>query len=431
MDFKDYYASLGVTKTATEAEIKRAYRKLARKYHPDFNPGDKTAEAKFKEINEANEVLGDPEKRRKYDELGANWQQYEQAERQGGGPAPGGWSAHFGGGPGGATYRTMTPEEMREMFGEGDPFSDFFHTFFGGAPTGGRTSGGRTRSQRGQDFESPLSLTLEEAYTGAPRRLVTTRDGKDRTVDVRIPAGVKDGARVRAAGEGAAGHGGGAAGDLYLIVHVLPHSKFERRGQDLYVKVPVPMTTAVLGGEAPVPTLSGSTLRLKVPELTPAGRVFRLRGHGMPTVGKPDEKGDLYATVEVQIPAKLTPEARKHYEALRELDDTQRMNLNRYTEKAQEAVLAAQQLAEQAGHPELLPEHLLLALINQADGIVPAVLGKMNVDAARLASSVGALVNKLPRVQGGATPGLSSRVRGVFRSAEQEAERLKDEFTEH
>ncbi len=328
MDFKDYYAALGVSKTATEADIKRAYRKLARKYHPDFNPGDKSAEAKFKEINEANEVLGDPEKRKKYDELGANWQQYEQAQRQGGGAgagaAPGGWSAHFGGGPGGATYRTMTPEEMEAMFGEGgDPFSDFFHTFFGGAPGAGRTAGGRARAQRGQDFESPVDLTLEEAFAGAARRLVTTRDGKERTVDVRIPAGVKDGARVRAAGEGAAGHDGGHAGDLYLVVHVLPHSQFERRGQDLYVKVAMPVTTAVLGGEASVPTLTGSTLRLKIPELTRAGRVFRLRGHGMPAVGKPDERGDLYATVEVQLPSTLTPEARAHYEALRKLDDTQ------------------------------------------------------------------------------------------------------------
>jgi len=323
MDFKDYYAALGVTKTATDAEIKRAYRKLARKYHPDFNPGDKAAEAKFKEINEANEVLGDPEKRRKYDELGANWQQYEQAQRQGAGAAPGGWSAPFGSGPGGAAYRTMTPEEMQELFGDGDPFSDFFHTFFGGAPAGGRTTGRHVRSQRGQDFESPVDLTLEEAYGGAARRLVTTRDGKERTVDVRIPAGVKDGARVRAAGEGAAGHGGGQAGDLYLIVHVLPHPVFERRGKDLYVKATVPVTTAVLGGESTLPTLSGSTLRLKIPELTRSGRVFRLRGHGMPTVGKPDDKGDLYATVDVQIPEKLTPEARTHYEALRKLDDTQ------------------------------------------------------------------------------------------------------------
>jgi DnaJ-class molecular chaperone len=327
MEFKDYYASLGVAKTATDADIKRAYRKLARKFHPDLNPGDKTAEARFKEINEANEVLGDPEKRRKYDELGANWRQYEQAERQGGAGPAGGWSPFgAGGSPGGSTYRTMTPEEMREMFGDGDPFSDFFHTFFGGAGPGagaGFPGGAAPRSQRGQDLESPVDLTLEEAFAGTTRRIMMTRDGKERTMDVRIPPGVKDGARVRAAGEGTAGRGGGKAGDLYLTVRVLPNDRFERRGQDLYVKVTVPVTTAVLGGEATVPTLAGSTLRLKVPELTRAGRVFRLRGHGMPTVGKSSEKGDLYATVEIQIPAELSPAAREHYEALRKLDDTQ------------------------------------------------------------------------------------------------------------
>jgi len=322
MEFKDYYAALGVTKQATDADIKRAYRKLARKYHPDLNPGDKAAEAKFKEINEANEVLGDPATRKKYDELGANWRQYEQAQRDGGaGAAPGGWSAHFGGGPGG-TYRTMTPEEMQELFGEGDPFSDFFHTFFGGAEGARAGTGRTTRSQRGHDLEHPVDLTLEEAFAGTMRRLVTTRDGRERSVDVRIPPGVKDGARVRAAGEGGVGRSGGKAGDLYLTVHVVPHSQFERRGQDLYVKVTVPVTVAVLGGEASVPTLSGSTLRLKVPELTGAGRVFRLRGHGMPAVGKPDDRGDLYATVEIQVPSTLTAEQRQHYEALRKLEET-------------------------------------------------------------------------------------------------------------
>jgi curved DNA-binding protein len=324
MDFKDYYASLGVPKTATDAEIKRAYRKLARKHHPDLNPGDKTAEAKFKEINEANEVLSDPDKRRKYDELGANWRMYEQAQRDGGGqPGGPGWSAHFGGQPGGATYRTMTPEEMQELFGTDDPFSDFFHTFFGGSGFGGAAPGqaGRarqTRPRRGHDLESTVDLSLEEAFTGTTRRLVMERDGKERTVDVRIPAGVKDGARVRVAGEGAPGATGGGAGDLYLTVRLRPHAKFERRGQDLYTRVPVPVTTAVLGGEVSVPTLIGSTLRLKVPELTANGRVFRLRGHGMPTVGKPDERGDLYATIDVQLPSSLSPEERRHYEALKE-----------------------------------------------------------------------------------------------------------------
>lgn len=324
MEFKDYYATLGVPKTASDADIKRAYRKLARKHHPDLNPGDKAAEARFKDINEANEVLGDPEKRRKYDELGANWRQYEQAQRQGG-PAggPDGWSAHFGGGPGGVHYRTMTPEQMQEMFGTDDPFSDFFHTFFGGASFGGSATRARTRARprRGHDVAGRVDLTLEEAFLGTTRRLVLARDGHERTIEVRIPAGVGDGARVRAAGEGSAAPPGGTAGDLYLTVHLLPHPRFERRGRDVYTRIAVPVTTAVLGGEAVVPSLSGSTLRLKIPELTAPGRVFRLRGHGFPAVGKSGERGDLYATVDVQIPSRLSAEARRHYEALKKLEN--------------------------------------------------------------------------------------------------------------
>jgi len=321
VDFKDYYAILGVNKKASDADIKRAYRKLARQYHPDLNPGDKQAEAKFKEINEANEVLGDPENRRKYDELGANWRQYEQAHAGAGAGQSAQWGP-FAGGGGGASYRTMTPEQMREMFGGGsggDPFSDFFHTFFGGesgAASDGRRSARSRRPTRGHDLEQPVDLTLEEVLSGTTRRVVISGEGADRTVDVRIPAGVKDGARVRAAAKGGPGNGG-EAGDLYLQVRVLPHSQFERRGQDLYSRVSAAITTAVLGGEVSVPTLGGGSVRLRVPELTAPGRVFRLRGHGLPTVGKPDERGDLYATLDVQIPSSLNEEERRHWEALK------------------------------------------------------------------------------------------------------------------
>jgi len=321
MDFKDYYATLGLDKNATTADIKRAYRKLARKHHPDLNPGDKTAEARFKEINEANEVLGDPEKRKKYDELGANWRQYEQAEREGRTP-PQGWGG--GPGPGGATYRTMTPEEAEAMFGGEDPFSDFFHAFFGGGFTGARPgSAPPRRPARGRDVEHPVDLTLEEAFTGTSRRLRLSREGHpERTVEVRIPAGIADGARVRAAGEGGDAGAGGSRGDLYLTIRIQPDARFERRGQDLHAHVPVPVTTAVLGGEVSVRALGGSTLRLKIPPLTQGGRVFRLRGHGMPAVGKSTARGDLYAVVDVQIPSDLSEEARQHYEALRRLDTT-------------------------------------------------------------------------------------------------------------
>lgn len=333
MEFKDYYSTLGVAKTATEKEIKQAFRKLARKHHPDVNPGDNTAEAKFKAINEAYEVLGDPAKRRKYDELGANWRMYEQAGAggPGAGPQGGAWNVNYGGGqPGGGGFRTMSQEEMREMFGDADPFSDFFHTFFGGATGGaedageggghrGRGSRGRAPRQ-GRDFEQEIELSLEDAYHGAMRRLSMTHGGQGHTVDVRIPAGVGDGSRVRVSGEGEHGSGGAKSGDLYLRVRLAKHRGFERKGRDLYTHVTVPLTTAVLGGEADVPTIAGKPLRLKIPPTTQTAQVFRLKGHGMPAVGKSDEHGDLYATVDVELPKQLTPEQRAHYEALRTLE---------------------------------------------------------------------------------------------------------------
>ena len=331
MEFKDYYQTLGVAKTATEKEIKAAFRRLARKLHPDVNPGDKSAESKFKEINEAHEVLADPEKRRKYDELGANWRMYEQAQTHGqgfpggspfgDGPQQGAWTINMGG-PGG--YRTMSQEEMQDLFGNEDPFSDFFRTFFagdaGGAREAGRARGARApRSQKGRDIEHAVELTLEEAYHGATRRISIKEAGHTRSVDVRIPAGVKDGSRVRAAGEGSSGANGGGAGDLYLRVQVKPHPVFERKGDDLHTRVAVPVTTAVLGGEAQVPTVAGS-VRLKIPEGTQNGQVFRLKGHGMSQVGKPEGRGDLYASIDVQLPRALTREQRQHYEALQGLE---------------------------------------------------------------------------------------------------------------
>jgi DnaJ-class molecular chaperone len=315
MDFKDYYGVLGISKTATEDEIKRAYRRLARKHHPDLNPGDKAAESKFKEINEANEVLGDPAKRRKYDELGSNWRQYEHQ-----GPPPG-RGGGFRPGTGAGGFRTMSPEEMEGLFGNEDgSFSDFFATFFGGAGhAGGATRARGPRQRKGQDVEALAELTLEDAFHGTTRRVALDRNGTTHTVEVRIPAGIKDGARIRAAGEGGRSTGGAPPGDLFLTIQMVPHARFERRGQDLYTRTGVPVTTAVLGGEVSVVALSGSTLRLKIPEMTAGGRVFRLRGHGMPTVGKPDERGDLYVTTEVEVPTRLSPEERRHYEALRTL----------------------------------------------------------------------------------------------------------------
>jgi DnaJ-class molecular chaperone len=281
MDFKDYYSILGVPKTATEKDIKQAFRKLARKYHPDVNPGDKGAEAKFKEVNEANEVLGDPEKRKKYDELGANWRAYENMP-PGANPFAGGSPFGFGGGPSGSAqggqwstrggsggFRPMSDEEVAEMFGSGDdsPFSDFFKTFFGGMgssdePTTGGRGRARSRSRKGQDVEHPFELDLEEAIRGSVQRLQLRHDGHARTVEVRIPAGVTEGSRVRVAGEGGHGVGGAASGDLYLRVHLKPHPVFDVKGRDVYTRARVPVTTAVLGGEIDVVTPEQKTLRL-------------------------------------------------------------------------------------------------------------------------------------------------------------------------
>lgn len=332
MDFKDYYATLGIPKSANAKEVKQAFRKMARKFHPDVNPGDKSAESKFKEINEAYEVIGDPDKRRKYDELGSNWKMYEQAQRGGGGAGAGGfdpsqWNMNFGSGGGGGqgSYRTMTPDEMRDLFGNEDPFSDFFHAFFSssGEPEirgrGGRAGSRTSRARQGRDVEHTLDLSLEDAYRGATRRLSLKHDGHSRNVDVRIPAGVGEGSRVRVTGEGEQGSGGATSGDLYLRIHVTTDSRFERKGQDLHAKVRVPVTTAVLGGEAEVPNLGGKPIRLRIPPGTQNGQVFRLKGKGMPIVGKPDEFGDLYATVEAELPRQLTPEERSHYEALAKL----------------------------------------------------------------------------------------------------------------
>ncbi len=267
-----------------------------------MNPGDRGAEAKFKELNEAYEVLSNVETRRKYDELGANWRQYEQAGA--GGPAPGGGSP-FGGG-----HRTMSQEEMADLFGAGgSPFSDFFNTFFGGqaqsAPRGRASARGRTRRQPQVEHEIPLDL--EAALGGRVERVVVQDTSGPRTLEVRIPPGVTDGSGLK-------------AGDVLLRVRLLPHPRFERTGRDLRTALAVPVTTAALGGTAEVVTLSGTKLSVKVPAGTQPGQKLRLRGHGLPAPGVPDDRGDLYVTVEVRVPATLSTEAKTHYEALRALE---------------------------------------------------------------------------------------------------------------
>ncbi|MBI5667403.1 MAG: J domain-containing protein [Chloroflexi bacterium] len=297
---KDYYATLGVKKDASEKEIKSAFRKLAKKYHPDANREDPNSEAKFKEINEAYEVLSDPEKRARYDQFGTATPQ---------------WDPNFAGG---GTY-TYTNVDMNDM-----PFADILESLFGGMGGRGgqrttRTRGGAgspfggTMSMDGEDIQQTVTISLKEAYTGATR-LITKGD---RTVKVTIPAGAATGTKVRLSGEGAPGTGGGRPGDLYLIVEVAPDPQFERKGDDLYVDVKVDMFTALLGGEVEVPTLE-RPVKLKIPPGTQSGRRFRLTGKGMPVLRKANEYGNLYARVLITVPEHLNTEQRALVERLRD-----------------------------------------------------------------------------------------------------------------
>jgi DnaJ-class molecular chaperone len=323
MASKDYYQILGVNRNASEKEIKQAYRRLARKHHPDLNPGDKSAEARFKEMNAAYEVLSNPEKRKKYDQFGDQWEYADQFAKAGGQQG-----VRWDTGTGGTTFE----------YGDVSGLGDIFSSLFGDADMGSRM---RRGPQRGHDVESPVEISLEEAYHGSKRviQLQTTepctacggtgRVGKrlctmcggtggkmiPRRLEVKVPAGVKDGSRIRMSGEGTPGRAGGSKGDLYLIVKILPHKLFERRGDDLYTHVSVPLATVILGGEVTLPTLDGN-LSLKIPPETQNGKLFRLAGKGMPQLG--DAKhGSMFAKVNVVLPTNLTEEERRLFEKLR------------------------------------------------------------------------------------------------------------------
>ncbi|HLF74108.1 MAG TPA: J domain-containing protein [Anaerolineales bacterium] len=285
MDYKDYYKILGVDRKASEAEIRKAYRKLAMEYHPDRNPDNKQAEERFKEINEAYQVLSDPQKRGHYDRLGS---EYSNWQRRG---APGDFNwEQYGGFPGGTR---VDFGEMDEMFGGG--FSDFFRTIFGfGAEEAG------ARRPRTQGYQQEVEITLEEAYKGTTRQLQS--NGKQK--QVRIPAGVRTGSKVRVPGVGPNGL------DLYLVIDVKDDKRFERRGNDLHTTATVSVFTAMLGGEADVETLSGK-VKLNIPPGTQPEQVFRLSGRGMPHVRNPNEKGDLYVRLKVQIPKYLSAKQRE------------------------------------------------------------------------------------------------------------------------
>ena len=301
---RDYYEVLGVARNAPDKEIRNAYRKLARKLHPDLNPGDKTAEAKFKEVIEAYEVLSDSEKRKKYDRYGHDWAKVEAAEKAGASVGD------FGG---------FGRPGQRVDFGAfaADDLGDLFEQLLGGFA--GRAASRQSRSRRGQDADYGVSVSLEEAFSGTTRTIQIQRpNGNLQTLEVKIPAGVRDGSRVRVAGKGSPGLGDAPPGDLYLVVKVLHNDRFRREGDDLYTVVDVALHTALLGGEVHVPTPKGSRLALKLPAETQNGKRFRLAGQGMPHLSG-SGRGDLYAEVKVVLPTHLTERERQLVSELAEL----------------------------------------------------------------------------------------------------------------
>lgn len=299
MEYKDYYGILGVEKSADTDEIKKAYRKLARKYHPDVNPDDERALTRFREIDEAHQVLSNVERRAKYDRLQASWRMFQES-----------------GGEGGFDWRQWTGEDAPQATDPVDQavtdqfadFSELFRTVFSGVGQAPAVP------QPGSDYNQAVEITLEEAFTGTNRIL---RIG-DRRIQVKIPRGTRTGTKIRVRGEGAAGQNGGSKGDLYLEITVAPHAIFNQEGDDLHFELPVDLYTAVLGGEAMVPLLKGK-VKLKIPPETQSGRTFRLKGQGMPRLKQPDERGDLYAKVMIQIPEELSEEEIALFEELADI----------------------------------------------------------------------------------------------------------------
>jgi curved DNA-binding protein len=310
MNYKDYYQTLGVSKNAGQNDIKKAYRKLAVKYHPDKNQGNKESEERFKEVSEAYEVLRDPEKRKKYDKLGANWKQYENAGAgygysQAGGPSPGGGGSYYFEG------------DLGDLFGEagaGGGFSDFFNAFFAGR--GGAQAGytGRQQSFQGSDLQAEMEISLHEAYHGTSRILNVNGE----KLRINIKPGAYNGQELRIKGKGSPGPGGGEKGDIYIKIKILPDEVYQREGSNLVQKADIDLYTAVLGGKTEITTLSGK-LNIPIPKGTQNGKKLRLKGKGMPVYGKPGQFGDLLIRLNVEIPKNLSPEETALFKKLKEL----------------------------------------------------------------------------------------------------------------
>lgn len=308
MEFKDYYKILGIDKSADENAVKKAYRKLAAKYHPDKNPGKKAAEDKFKEINEANEVLSDADKRKRYDALGSSWNEY------GSGRSESGPQRNSRGGFQGGSPEGFSQEDLASMFGgssggSGASGADFFETFFGGrfGTKGFGGSGGSGRNSQGpapsagSDYQADVEVTLEEAYGGAKK--IFELNGKK--LKLQFKPGIAEGKVIKLAGKGGQGKNGGPDGDFHLHIHVIPHPDLERRGDDLYRALNLEVQDAVLGTQTEIRTLNGS-VKLKIPTLTENGKTFRLKGQGMPNYDRAGEYGDMYVTVTLMLPSNLS-----------------------------------------------------------------------------------------------------------------------------
>ncbi|HRE41450.1 MAG TPA: J domain-containing protein [Ignavibacteria bacterium] len=319
MEYKDYYTILGVDKNATQDQIKSAYRKLAMKYHPDKTKGDKSAEEKFKEINEANEVISDPEKRKKYDQLGENWKYYQQS---GGNSNDFDWSQYASAGQGnpfggqGRSSYTYSGDP-NDMFGGGGGFSDFFESIFGGA---GRSSGGSYRSGnrqssfKGQDMEAVMDITLEDAYKGGEKMF--TIDGE--TIKLKIKPGIKDGHILKLPNKGGKGAGGGKAGDLLLKISIAKNPIYERRGNDLYSDLNTDLYTAVLGGKQEFKSMKG-TVKVDISKGSQNGKLLKLPGLGMPVYENPSTFGNLYLKLNVKLPENLSEAETRLFTELKEL----------------------------------------------------------------------------------------------------------------